>query len=772
MKIKINGKLISEIGVREKYIRKNHYNSIKVWWARRPITAMRALLMLEMYSRKKEIAEVEYDLISEINPTEKLLEKFSSKFKTRNIKVLDVFAGGGAIPFESSRLGFHTLSAELNPVASLLQETIFNSLEIAEYSSKLRLVGERIIGRLKNKYSKYYDLNGNIPYVIYCSKVAKCSKCKNDIDLRRLKYLKKKKNEAIIIDENGDLKTSISYIKNDEKRKTFKCSNCGNENSFKEIKEYCELHTLDYKPFAICYHNETKKTYRKINDKDRTILNQYKKEIQEKVQQMQHLLPDEKVTEKGGVINPTLYDLKKPEDFFSDRQKLILLGLINEIIEEYKNLINDYGKKEAKQLVNGLTPLIEFLIDWNSTGTMWISQNEQTGRSLAGPGVGMKWDFIEINPFYKIGSNLKSKLYRVCDTFKAIENKNKVEIIRGSSTNLPLKNESIDIVLTDPPYYDSIDYTGLSEFFRPWLEIVIRNTYDDNINLENDHKLEAIVDLSNGNKNGKNEEHYKNLMTGVLKEVQRVLKPDGTVLFLYSHKTFEGWKVIGEAIKDAKLFIEECLPLEMERIARPRAMSYEALNGVIVFKIKKDKNHIKNIKTNIEDLDKEIRDGQILDSHKVIYMAALACKEMTLTNKTYDAAYKEAIKYYSKVSINRDKIGFDSITKAYISKYLEEINVDYELLQQNGLINENSKSLLQINNMTLNKLDSGSQLYMVKKIYDEFKNNSKTKVEIDKTEREVLIQVFSMLSGLNLNTVSQRSSNEIVKVSRLVLSKI
>ena len=42
---KLNSRIISEIGVKEKYIRKEHFNSIKVWWARRPITAMRNLLI-------------------------------------------------------------------------------------------------------------------------------------------------------------------------------------------------------------------------------------------------------------------------------------------------------------------------------------------------------------------------------------------------------------------------------------------------------------------------------------------------------------------------------------------------------------------------------------------------------------------------------------------------------------------------------------------------------------------------------------------------------
>src|SRR4051794_9465759 len=127
MLAKLTYKAISEIGVKEKYIRKGHYNTLKVWWARRPITTMRALLIREMlYRYGSSSLLVDAALFTELNPSKIVFESFKEKFKTAQLNVLDVFAGGGSIPFESARLGFNTFCGELNPVASLLQETIFN----------------------------------------------------------------------------------------------------------------------------------------------------------------------------------------------------------------------------------------------------------------------------------------------------------------------------------------------------------------------------------------------------------------------------------------------------------------------------------------------------------------------------------------------------------------------------------------------------------------------------------------------------------------------
>src|ERR1700743_1428170 len=131
---KLTYKLISEIGVKEKYVRKDHYNTIKVWWARRPVAAMRSLLIKEILRRNKESGQLADErLFSAVNPPAAAFDSFSDQYKTKELSVLDVFAGGGSIPFESARLKFRTFSAELNPVASLLQETIFNSVRIGNY---------------------------------------------------------------------------------------------------------------------------------------------------------------------------------------------------------------------------------------------------------------------------------------------------------------------------------------------------------------------------------------------------------------------------------------------------------------------------------------------------------------------------------------------------------------------------------------------------------------------------------------------------------------
>jgi len=406
---------------------------------------------------------------------------------------------------------------------------------------------------------------------------------------------------------------------------------------------------------------------------------------------------------------------------------------------------------------------------------MWIAQNEQTGRSLAGPGVGMKWDYIEVNPFYKSGSNLKSKLHRVSQTFSKIHINNKITIFKGSSTNIPLKDKEIDLVITDPPYFDSIDYTGLSEFFRPWFEVLIKNTFDKNVDLVNDTDNEAIVQLAkNNDKKVRGIEHYKGLMRDVFKESKRVLKDKGKLLFLYSHKTVEGWKVIAEAIKECGLFVEDCIPLEMERIARPRAMSYDALNGIITFKCVKDRINIQSIESDLIAFTKSLNDNDFNISHTPIYLASLACKLYTLTENDFDYCYKYIHTEFDKITIgNYDTL--DGLVKSYILGYKNDLEIldnnQKELLERNKLIVDNKiKGISAIN---VDDLIYESDVF--KKMVELFNNqifNSSTTISLSKIESDNAYKLFGEISGNVLNTLKDRSFTVEKKTAKLILSKI
>ena len=120
---------ISEEAVREKSVRLGHISTLHLWWARRPIVAMRAAVYGVLVAAPKDPkgrggkSQFVQRLCKHPGDPRVFAEarKHIQEAHQERPKVLDLFAGGGAIPLEISRLGGDAYALDLNPVAYLLE---------------------------------------------------------------------------------------------------------------------------------------------------------------------------------------------------------------------------------------------------------------------------------------------------------------------------------------------------------------------------------------------------------------------------------------------------------------------------------------------------------------------------------------------------------------------------------------------------------------------------------------------------------------------------
>jgi len=54
-----------------------------------------------------------------------------------------------------------------------------------------------------------------------------------------------------------------------------------------------------------------------------------------------------------------------------------------------------------------------------------------------------------------------------------------VVVTQASATELPYPDNYFDAVFTDPPYYDNVPYSYLSDFFYVWLKRSIGDLYPE-----------------------------------------------------------------------------------------------------------------------------------------------------------------------------------------------------------------------------------------------------------------------------------------------------
>jgi putative DNA methylase len=114
---------------------------------------------------------------------------------------------------------------------------------------------------------------------------------------------------------------------------------------------------------------------------------------------------------------------------------------------------------------------------------------------------------------------------------------------QGSAARLPLAAQTVDAVVTDPPYYDSVQYSDLSAFFRVWLRQMLPEAAD----WLYDESAAAIDPEQNGR-----DHRYTLLMTEIFGECRRVLRAEsGRLIFTFHHWRPAAWAALTEALYEA-----------------------------------------------------------------------------------------------------------------------------------------------------------------------------------------------------------------------------
>ncbi|MDU7589345.1 MAG: hypothetical protein E7K47_18500, partial [Acidovorax sp.] len=149
-------------------------------------------------------------------------------------------------------------------------------------------------------------------------------------------------------------------------------------------------------------------------------------------------------------------------------------------------------------------------------------------------------------------------------------------ILNGDSSKLPVPAGSVDAVVTDPPYFDFVHYSELSDFFFAWLTPVLRQRYP----------WMAREDSSDqGEVQHKDPRVFARQLASVFTEACRVLKDDGVLAFSFHHSRAEGWAAIYEAINKAGLAVVAAHPVHAElRAASPKTAAKDpiSLDAILV----------------------------------------------------------------------------------------------------------------------------------------------------------------------------------------------
>ncbi len=643
----------SSAGFSERYRRGETSHTVHVWWARRPHCAMRALVFATVCKdRSAAAAQILNELVSpKISAAVlKTAKRYMVKGYKQTPRLLDMFGGGGTIPFESNLLGIDTYSIDINELSVFIQKCNMIYSKAVNIEDIIKNSGDKILNSLKAKTDWLFPLrkkyNDEVFGYLWTYSI-NCPHCAYKMFLiKRPRLAKKKSKNLAFIISNGAQSQQIKIEATGDnfnftgvwakRGGSVKCPGCNKTIEGLNIKN-CkdELISLIQKKSA------AGKLFLPAEDNAVPALKDIIKTEKKLLKKMGCKLPESKLPRWSGIVNPSLYGIDTHADFLNPRQRLLLLYLIDELRAEYDSLFELLGADIARLAIGLLSALIDQLIDWNCRLSMWIAQNEQVGRAFCGPGIAMLWDYAETDPLLNGPANLGDKLNRIVAGVKSFAPApgcgpadecacgngddydrdcgrvrghkpvhssdegynavNTVHIQQAQAQDLPFRDSFFDAIVTDPPYYDNIFYSALADFFYAWKRLLLIKIEPELFAKPATDNNDELVASSFRSKTPALAHHkYCVQLQKALNQGARVLKTTGVMSFVYSHSSINGWLAFIQAFRNSPFIITSIQPLNIERKQRPRAVASDAVNTCITFICRKSK--LEKRETKIGDL--------------------------------------------------------------------------------------------------------------------------------------------------------------------------
>jgi len=649
----------------EKNIRRGHISALHIWWARRPLAASRtsiyASLIQEPKTEKdrKNISKRIIELSTwESAFNHKLMDAVKNEILSscggEQPKLIDPFSGGGAIPLESLRLGCQTYANDLNPVANLIlkctleypqkygvitndEDIQFGKIQENKLLKDVKKWTDWLQKRADEELGQYYprDEDGSIPIGYIWAHVVKCNNpvCGAEIPLIKQSWLAKKEKRRIafkIIPNGNHIDFEIregNGIDFDPGKGTIsggkvRCPCCGSGLTEKEVLKKIGQMILEDRLIAVALHRpkEIGKTYRIANARDNDIFIQARKSLERNIPTLRaqwgfEPVPNEPTPDGQGKGAERAFSLRNKGitqwgQLFNERQQLSLLTLIKLLKESHHKILYESKNEEyAKVIVTYLAIVISRCADFESKSVRWFNHVENPSNTFSRQAISISWDYFELNLTSKVAQgNIKSMSGQVLRALEGIVNTDSKPAIitQGSATNLPYSSDFFDAVITDPPYYDNIPYSHLSDYFYVWLKRMLSEYYPDLFATPLTPKSEEIVTYSSGEGGyDGGVKFFEERLTDAFKEINRVLKPEGIACIVFAHKSTEAWETVVTALSNSGLYLTASWPINTEMKGRSRGQESAALASSIYMVCRKRSSnqsaYFKDIKHQIQE---------------------------------------------------------------------------------------------------------------------------------------------------------------------------
>jgi adenine-specific DNA methylase len=571
---------------------------------------------------------------------------------------------------EALRLGCETYANDLNPVAVLIEKATLEFpqkygqlktriIELADAKNKevqnptleqeynplledVKKWGNWVLETAKEEIGKFYphEADGRIPVGYYWMRTVTCQNpdCGVEIPLTSNLWLAKKDNKKValkiipIINESGNNQIDFEIVANDNidfdpttgtvARAKVICPCCGSSLTDKDTRKQFIDGIASQRMVAVVLHNpkQSGKTYRLATAEDMEIFNDAQSYLESKQNDLWDKwgidpIPDEELPLMSGVFNVPLYGMNTWGSLFNSRQKLALITFADAVKQAHQLILKEgYDEDYAKAIATYLALIIDRQIDYNSTLCSWHNTGEKINHTFTRQALGMVWDYLELNPLSHSTGDFNSALEWVIRVINSnsISSLSFATTTQSSATNLFYPDNYFDAIITDPPYYNSVTYADLSDFFYVWLSRTIGEYYPELFATPLTPKSEEITEMKGWDSvryGNKDKQFFEDKIGQAFQEISRTLKPSGIAVIVFAHKSTDAWETIINALSKANLYLTASIPIHSEMKARLRGQESAVLASSIYMVCRKrtseETAYFEEIETQVQEKIKE-----------------------------------------------------------------------------------------------------------------------------------------------------------------------
>ena len=542
--------------------------------------------------------------------------------------VLDPTAGGGSIPFEAARLGLQTFSNDLNPVAALVERATIewplkHGIELKKVVADL---GEQLTAKVRERLSGIFPDepdDDTRPDGYLWARTVCCPYCEGLVPLSpnwrlapngtgvRLKPdLAQGPGSADRVCTFEVVAKATEQSAGTQAKGGGICpfSDCGRVIDGDEIKRQAQGGGMGEQLYAVVFKKRVPKILKSgKRGKDKWVRgyrapraeDDNSVEVQARLKgklpewEAFDIIPNEAIPDGHKTGEPRRYGMKVWRDLFSPRQ-LLCHGTSAEIFREMLESDEAAGKLDGvrKAAFGYLALSLDKLLNYNSRLVRWHAVREVVAGTFDRHDFAFVWSYAEMAPLVVglgydwsirqtekcigelvalVGTDKKDMQSDLLDRSGIVASAPLPTYIScKSGDNLDhIDDGSIDIVVIDPPYYDNVMYAELSDFFYVWLKRTAGRAFPELFRRRlTDKDGEAVANPARfkGEKGARAlaGRDYRQRMAAIFAECRRVLKPNGIMTLMFTHKATGAWDALTTGLMEAGFAVTASWPVNTE----------------------------------------------------------------------------------------------------------------------------------------------------------------------------------------------------------------